>query len=94
MDLNRILFVSKGKQLDQCMCVCVHGLLGSVYQRVKSRRSRPSLNKLINCPFVRPGTGPNKIKIKENRSRSEIIVGERRRQQDSKQREKESLSWA
>lgn len=37
MDLNRILFVSKGKQLDQCMCVCVHGLVGFCVPMRKSK---------------------------------------------------------
>lgn len=53
-DLNRILFVSKGKQLDQCTCVCLCAWLsGCGYQCEKSRRSRLSLNKLISRPFVR-----------------------------------------
>lgn len=44
------------------VCVCLRAWIGGcVYQREKSRRSRPSLYKLINRPFVRAETGPNKI---------------------------------
>lgn len=62
MDLHRILFVSKGKQLEQCICVCLCAWVSEcVYQREKSRRSRLSLNKLISRLFVRLGTALNKI---------------------------------
>lgn len=47
-DLDRILFVSRGKQSDQCMGVCMHGLVGFVYQREKSVQGRRWINSLTD----------------------------------------------
>ena len=47
-DPNRILFVSEGKQSDQCMWACVRGLLGFVYRREKSVQGRRWINSLTD----------------------------------------------
>lgn len=78
-------------------CVCLRARLrGRVYQCEKSRHSRPPQNKLINWPFVRAETGPNKREREREKKRIEtfeMIARERKWAKDSKQRQK-TFVWA
>lgn len=84
MDLNRILFVSKGKQLVQCVYAGV-GVCTNVRRAGVQGCHR---TKLINRPFARAETGPNKMYGGKRRIERDLRS---KRGRNSEQNERESL---